>query len=53
MYRGITKTFAIYTHYNKLIRFIPVSDVFQVLGNKIGHRFGKVFEFGCLHVDLW
>lgn len=33
-------------------RYSPVAYVLQVLGYIIHHRFGKVSEFGCLHIDL-
>lgn len=31
---------------------LPVSDIFQIIGDIIDHLFGKVFEFTSVHVDL-
>lgn len=37
---------------NHLRGGLPVANVFQILGDEVGHLLGKVFEFWSLHVDL-
>lgn len=37
---------------NHLHGGLPVANVFQILGDVVGHLFGEVFEFWSLHVDL-
>lgn len=37
---------------NHLRGGLPVANVFQILGDVVGHLLGKFFEFWSLHIDL-